>query len=162
MTEEDVIQFVGGLPSVHTVTASEANGAPEVSWGDTFFFYDPEGTEPADRRLPFATIVTKDYPGFDTASNLNRPGVFRVNIAVGRDAYRDLLGHPPAAHADHRAGYDYSTLDRLVPHPVYAAQGWVSILNPGEATAALTHHCSAAHTPAPLPGTAAGSVVNDG
>jgi hypothetical protein len=30
---------------------------------------------------------------------------------------------------------DYTALDRLIPHPAYAAQAWVSILNPGEATA---------------------------
>ena len=26
-------------------------------------------------------------------------------------------------------------LDRVIPHPVYAAQSWVSVLNPGEASA---------------------------
>jgi uncharacterized protein DUF6194 len=29
---------------------------------------------------------------------------------------------------------DYATLDRLVPHPVYAKQHWISILNPSEAS----------------------------
>jgi hypothetical protein len=29
---------------------------------------------------------------------------------------------------------DYTALDRLMPHPVYALQHWVSILNPTEAT----------------------------
>ena len=77
MTEEDVIRFISGLPGVEAVTASEANAAPEVSWGDTFFFYDPDGDIRTDRRFPFATILTKDYPGFDTASGLDRPGVFR-------------------------------------------------------------------------------------
>lgn len=28
-------------------------------------------------------------------------------------------------------------LDHLIPHPVYAAQGWVAILNPGERTGDL-------------------------
>jgi hypothetical protein len=134
MTEEEVIQFVRELPGVDTVTASEANGAPEATWGDTFFSYDPDGDTAADRKFPFATVVISDYPGFDTASDLNRPGVFRVNIAVGRDTYQELLGHPPAAHAQRQAGYDYATLDRLLPHPVYASQGWVSVVSPGEAT----------------------------
>ena len=40
------------------VTASSGNGVPEVSWGDSFFFYDPYQT--ADRRHRFATIVTRD------------------------------------------------------------------------------------------------------
>src|SRR5919201_1444819 len=81
MTEDDIIAFVTSLPGVVAVTAGEANGAPEVAWGDSFFFYDPDG-KPSARRMPFATIVTKDYDGFDTASNLNRPGVFRLNIGV--------------------------------------------------------------------------------
>ena len=116
------------------MVAGEDNGAPEVAWGDSFFFYDP-GDDPANRKMPFATIVTKDYPGFDTVSNLDRPGVYRLNIAVGRRRYQELFGHAPAAHADHSGDYDYAALDRVLPHPVYAVQGWASVLNPGEATA---------------------------
>ncbi|MBC6471112.1 erythromycin esterase [Actinomadura alba] len=137
MTQDDIIAFVIGLPGVVAVTASEASGAPEISWGDSFFFYDPDGDAATDRRMPFATIVTKDYDGFDTASNLNRPGVFRLNIAVGRTAFEELIGHPPRAHAARSARFDYTALDQLVPHPAYATQAWVAILNPGETTAAL-------------------------
>jgi Family of unknown function (DUF6194) len=133
LTEEDIIELAAGLPGVVTVTASEATGAPEVAWGDSFMFYDPDDDE-ADRQMPFATIVTKDYAGFDTASNLNRPNVFRLNIAVGRAAFQAVLGYPPAAHADHHADVDHAVADRVLPHPVYAVQGWVSIVNPGEAT----------------------------
>jgi hypothetical protein len=135
VTEEDIIQFVGALPGVVVVTAGADNGAPEVAWGDTFFFYDPDGDTPGDRRMPFATIVIHDYAGFDTASDLNRPGVFRLNIAVGRDLFEETLGYPPAAHAEHHADHDYTAADRVFPHPMYAAQGWVSIVNPGAATA---------------------------
>jgi Family of unknown function (DUF6194) len=135
MTQDDVIAFVTGLPNVSVVTASEANGAPQVSWGDSFFFYVPEGGQPG--RMPFATVVGKDYDGFDTASNLNRPGVFRVNIGVGRAAFEELIGYPPAAHADHASRFDYTAVDRLIPHPVYATHAWVAILNPGETTATL-------------------------
>lgn len=133
MTQDDVIDFVAGLPGVAVFTASEENGAPEAAWGDTFFFYDPDGDE-TNRRMPFATIVTKDYDGHDTASELNRPGVFRVNIAVGRTAFEELVGHPPTDPAD---GVDCTALDTLIPHPVYAPQAWVAILNPGETTAKL-------------------------
>jgi hypothetical protein len=67
LTESEIIEFVtGSLAGVDVVVASEANGAPEVSWGDTFFFYDPGGKVPAARRMPFATIVTKDYGGSTT------------------------------------------------------------------------------------------------
>lgn len=135
MTEEDVVEFVTGLPGVDLLTAGAANGAPEMAWGDHFFYYDPARELPADRRLPFATVVGRDYPGFDTASKLDRDGVFRVNVAVGREVFRELFGHPPAAHGEHHTEYDYAALDRFVPHPLYATQGWASVLNPGQGTA---------------------------
>ena len=62
---------------VKVVVASQENGAPEVSWGDTFFIHSED---PHD--FPIATIVTKDYGDFNRASHLNRPGVFRLNIWV--------------------------------------------------------------------------------
>ncbi len=135
MTAEEIIAFVSSLPGVATVTASEANGAPEAAWGDSFFYYDPEGDE-ANRRMPFATIVTQDYDGWDTASDLNRPGVFRLNIAVGRTAFEQLTGYPPDEHEARSVRPDYTALDRLIPHPASAAQAWVAILTPGPATAA--------------------------
>jgi predicted DNA-binding protein (MmcQ/YjbR family) len=135
VNENDVIEFVTGLPGVVAFTAAEDNGAPQAAWGDTFFHYDPDD-DPANRKMPFATIVVKDYEGFDTASDLNRPGVFRVNIAVGRAVFEELLGYPPAAHADHHEALDYRVPDRILPHPLYAAQSWICVLNPGEVTAA--------------------------
>jgi hypothetical protein len=131
--EHDVIEFVSGLPGVTVVTAGADNGAPEVAWGDSFFYYEPDG--PGNRKLPFATIVTNDYDGFDTASKLSRPGVFRLNIAVGRVRFEELLGYPPAGHREHHDSIDYSELDRVLPNPVYATQSWISILNPGRRTA---------------------------
>lgn len=128
MTADEIIELATGMPGAVAVTASEMTGAPEVAWGDTFFFHGE------DRRLPFATIVIKDYDGFDAASNLNRPGVFRLSIAVGRETFEELIGYPPAAHAAHQANVDYAALDRVLPHPVYAAQSWVCILNPGAAS----------------------------
>lgn len=134
VTEDEIIQFAAGLPGVEVLTASEATGAPEVAWGDSFFYYDPDQDIPADRRFPFATIVVTDYMGFDEASNLDRDGVFRLNISVGRQRFDELIGHPPAHHAEHEADFDYAASDKVIPHPLYAKQAWVSILNPGEQT----------------------------
>jgi hypothetical protein len=131
MSEEDLLAFGRTLPGVVVDTVGEGPSAPEIAWGDSFFYYDPDDDE-LNRLHPFATIVTKDYTGFDEASELDRPGVFRLNVAVGRTAFLDLLGYAPASHAEHAAGFDYAQLDVLLPHPIYATQGWVSILNPGE------------------------------
>ena len=136
MTETEIIAFLSSLDGVVAMTASAETGAPEAAWGDSFFFYDPEQSQ-ANQRFPFATLVVSDYPGFDTQSQLDRDGVLRLNVAVGRPTYERLVAHSPAAHAAHSADYDYAELDVLLPHPVYAGQGWVSIVNPGPSTAEL-------------------------
>jgi len=134
VTEDEIIRFAAGLPGVDVMTASAADGAPEVAWGDSFIFYDPDRDIPADRRFPFATIVTKDYGGFDEASNLNREGIFRLNVSVDRHKFTELIGYQPTEHADHAEDFDYTVIDTVIPHPAYARQAWVSILNPGERT----------------------------
>ena len=134
VTETEIIEYVSRLPGVVTLTASKENSAPEAAWGDTFFFYDPEGNRPENQRLPFATVVIHDYPGWDTESRLDRDGIFRVNIAIGRSEFERLLGHAPAQHSAHHDEFDYAVTDVLIPHPTYASQGWVSILSPSEQT----------------------------
>ena len=119
--------IAAALPGVVVVIASEENGAPEVSWGDSFFFFDPEGRGEPARKFPFATIVTKDYGDFDNASRLDRDGVFRLNIDVGPELFDSLF--PPGTTVD-----DFSRLDVLMPHPVYGAYHWVSVLNPSSTT----------------------------
>ena len=112
-TVPDLAAFLLALPGVTHLRADEAAGAPAVAHGDWYFYAGP------DDRMPFATIVVGDYPGFDETSRLDRPGVFRLNLHVGRD---EMPG--PA---------DPAELDRFLPHPVYAPQGWVAVLNPGAA-----------------------------
>lgn len=131
MTEEEIIAFVAGLPDVEVLTASAEGGAPEAAWGDTFF---SAAGVPAEKSFPFATIVVSDYDGFDSFSKLNRPGVFRLNISVGRRLFQELLGFGPEGFPAHAGEYDFTTADRLMPHPVYATQSWVSIVNPGRRT----------------------------
>ncbi|MFF5217942.1 DUF6194 family protein [Micromonospora sp. NPDC000442] len=113
------------LPGVEQVVASEENGSPEGAWGDRFFHVGP------DRRQPFATIVEHDVPGFDDASELDRPGVFRLNLDLGRTEFESLFGFPPKAFEDHRHEFDFARLDTLVPHPGYARYGFGSIVMPG-------------------------------
>ena len=87
--------------------------------------------------MPFATIVTKDYGDFDRASNLNRPGVFRLNIGVSKETYRSWFGpqpSPPGTAGVVDTGHDFTALDQIMPHPFYAPQSWVCVLNPSEAT----------------------------
>ncbi|HEX3491180.1 MAG TPA: DUF6194 family protein [Streptosporangiaceae bacterium] len=138
MTQDEIIQFAAALPGVAVETASQASGAPQVAWDDSFIFYDTPGQDtPPDRRFPFATIVIKDYPGFDEFSDLSRDGTFRLNINVGRARFEELLGYPPAQFADHQAAPDYRALDTVLPHPTYGQQAWISIVCPGPQTSDL-------------------------
>ena len=84
-----------------------------------FFSLDPEKHWPN-----YATIVTTD--DHDQASDLAREGTFRLNLGVDREAFERIAAADPDP--------DFMAFDRLFPHPVYAAQRWISIVNPSETT----------------------------
>ena len=89
--------------------------------GASFFSLD------ADKHWPnFATIVTTDEHDEGAPSRLSRPGTFRLNLGVGRATFERLVGAVDQP--------DYAAFDRILPHPVYARQRWISILNPSDAT----------------------------
>jgi hypothetical protein len=139
VNEEEVLAAARALEGVTVETADAASGAPEAAWGDSFVYDDPPGAdlEPPDRRWPFATLVVHDYAGFDESSQLDREGVFRVNINVGKRRFEELLGYPPSRHGQHRAEHDYAAFDSVLPHPEYGQQAWISVVNPGERTSEL-------------------------
>ena len=91
-----------------------------TAMGATFFSLN-------DQAWPnFATIVTTDEHDTGTPSDLARPGVFRLNIGVGKATFERLVGS--------MADPDYAALDTILPHPVYAKQRWLCILNPRRTT----------------------------
>ena len=120
---DEMVERVSAWEGVLTQRPGPGDGSPEISWGDVFFYVAPDGRVPSGQ--PFATIVTKDYPG-EPSAGLNRPGSFRVNIAARRH------GEPGAAQSG--AAADPSTPDLLMPHPAYAKLGWVAVVDPGERT----------------------------
>jgi hypothetical protein len=134
MTMDEIISFVANLDGVLTLASAPGDGSPEISWGDTFFYYAPDGTVPKTTQ-PFATIVTKNYPG-DDASRLDRPGAFRVNIAAGKDAFIRWTGRAPREPAT--TDVDPSTLDTVIAHPVYGTLGWLAVVNPDSRTGTTT------------------------
>ena len=74
----------------------------------------------------FATVVWTDEHDEGAPSNLAREGVYRVNVGVDRETFQRLVGG--------MTNPDYAAFDRFVPHPVYAKQRWISILNPSRET----------------------------
>jgi hypothetical protein len=113
-------------PDPEAITRTIRETWPETdiaeAMGATFFSLDPEKHWPN-----FATIVTTDEHDDGMPSRLSRPGAFRLNIGVGRATFERIAGASGTAP-------DYATFDRLFPHPVYAKQLWISILNPSDGT----------------------------
>ena len=121
-----VIQYI--METFAGVTHTEKDG-------DSFFIYDPARNLPPNHQIPFVTVITRD--DYDTASNLAREGVYRVNIGVKPKSYKALFGDPPPfpkAGGIINTGHDFTAFDTILPHPIYAAMGWVCVLNPSEAT----------------------------
>jgi hypothetical protein len=111
-------------PDPEAITREILERYPETvvaeAMGATFFSLD-------EKHWPnYATIVTTDEHDEGAPSDLARPAVFRLNIGVGRATFERLVGSIEAP--------DYAALDRLLPHPVYARQLWIAILNPSDAT----------------------------
>ena len=123
MDEAAITQYITStFEKIETITAS----------GSTFFYYHHDPSLPLDDRFPFITLVTSD-DAYDNFSNLDRPGVFRLNIGVSKETYRSLFGTQPApasAEEARASSYDFTALDQVMPHPVYGRQYWVSVLNP--------------------------------
>ena len=100
------------------------------SWGETSLFYNPE--EELPRGAYFCTI--KDHDGAnDKASALDREAVFRVSVGLPRELYEERFGplpERPGKGGVVDTGNDFTAIDILTPHPVYAWMGWVQILSP--------------------------------
>lgn len=129
MTQDEIRRYLAANGSVRIQVATREDGSPEMAWGDTFCF--AVGADGQTKKMPFVTIVTKDYAGFDEESRLDR-GLYRVNLDVGKAKFEALFGFAPRDLADRRGDFDFAAVDTLIPHPAYGANGWVSMVEPGE------------------------------
>lgn len=89
------------------------------SRGEQGVFYNPG--HKFKRGIYVLIVKEKDGPN-GRASRLDRPGVFRVNLGVGKDTFRRLFGLRPARPP--RGGVigmdvDFTARDALLPHPIY-------------------------------------------
>ncbi len=116
MDETSMLEYIStSLPRVETTTA----------YGYIFFFYRSE------RKFPFATMISSDQE-YDRYSNLDRPGVYRLNIGVSKRTFESLFG---TGELDLKS-YDFTALDVIMPHPEYAQYHFVCVLSPGDKTLA--------------------------
>ncbi len=87
--------------------------------GNSFFYYAPEHVIP-ERTFGFATVVTNDL--YDQFSDLDREGVYRLNMGVSKQTFDSVVGGIESP--------DFRALDRIMPHPIYGKQHWLSVLKP--------------------------------
>jgi len=114
MNQTEFETFVAGLENVQR----------EENFGYSFFFVGD------DHRLPFVTFANSDND-YDNVSNLNREGVFRINIGVSKETFVNLIG-------EYEPDVDYSALNVFLPHPDYAKQNFICILNPSNENVEIT------------------------
>ena len=123
------------------ITDTFASVGVVVDSDNRFFFYNPADSVPPDYYLfQFATLVTND--AYDQFSNLNRPSAYRLNIGISKETFRSLFGSSESASGGgdtdessaHRASYDYTAFDQLMPHPEYGRLHWVCIVSPSDDT----------------------------
>ncbi len=104
------------------------------NWGERGLFYNPHRTLP--KGVYLLTFKERDGAN-DSASNVNREGVFRLNLGISKETFREMFGsmpsRPPAGQ--HIAGpWDFQALDVITPHPVYGWMAWTAVLSPSVKT----------------------------
>ena len=104
------------------------------NWGEVGLFYNPDNI--LAKGVYLLTFKEKDGPN-DKASNTNRDGIFRINIGITKETFVKLFGERPARP---KAGqiinmpFDFTELNKIMPHPVYGWMSWIGVLNPDKET----------------------------
>lgn len=104
------------------------------------FFYNPYGSLP--KGIYLATIKESDGPN-DKASHLDRDGIYRLSLGVGKKQYQLLFGEIPKRPAKGdivELDFDFAITGIVMPHPIYAWLGWVCINNPNSENLDLVKH----------------------
>lgn len=101
---------------IENYTSSLHNVQQSAHFGYTFFFYG------SDHVLPFVTIAHSDNE-YDKVSNLNREGIFRVNIGISKVSFNNLFPNP-------KKEWNFTETNVFMPHPDYASQHFICVLNP--------------------------------
>ena len=125
MHPDEIVALLGTFPGTRLIEAH----------GDVFAIHDPDHDYEQRPRQGWATVVHSD--AHDTASALDRDGVFRLNIGLPKARHRALFPDGPE--------HDPTALDVLFPHPVYASYHWVSVINPDTTWPLVRELLDAAH-----------------
>ncbi len=125
ITAEQILQYC--LENLNGTVLTE-------SWGEKGIFYNPNGK--LKRGVYILTVKEKDGDN-DKGSNLDREGIFRVNLGVRKKTFTEMFGIVPVRPSKGEVvdmPYDFTEVDKILPHPVYAWMSWICVLNPSERT----------------------------
>jgi len=104
------------------------------NWGEWGIFYNPNNA--LKKGIYILTVKEKDGDN-DKASNINRDGIFGVNVGIRKNTFIKMFSYipkRPAAGCVVDMDYDFTELDKIMPSPVYAWMGWIRVLNPSKET----------------------------
>ena len=102
------------------------------SWGEKGIFYNPDGK--LKRGIYILTVKEKDGEN-DKSSDLNRDDIYRVNLGIHKETFTEMfsaLPKRPEKGGIVDMSYDFTVINQIIPHPVYAWMGWICILNPSK------------------------------
>jgi hypothetical protein len=102
------------------------------TYSERSLFYNPDSLLP--KGIYFATFKSQNGPN-DKASDLDRENVYRFNFGMSKNSYEKLFGVKPKRPLKGgvvNTGHDFTKLNTLTPHPIYAWLSWVAILNPNQ------------------------------
>jgi hypothetical protein len=104
------------------------------TWGERALFYNPGAALP--HGVYFVTLKLHDSAN-DAASRLDARGAYRLNLGLTPAGYAARFSARPPRPAKGgvvATGHDFTVLDTLTPHPIYAWMGWAAILSPSAAS----------------------------
>ncbi|MDE6585744.1 MAG: hypothetical protein K2K80_03590 [Clostridia bacterium] len=104
------------------------------SWGERGIFYNPQNK--LKRGVYILTVKEKDGEN-DGSSNLDRDGIYRVNLGVRKQTFLNAFKSVPARPAKGGVvdmAFDFTATDKILPHPVYGWMSWICCLNPSDET----------------------------
>lgn len=125
MTPDDILSYC--LSNLKDVVLIE-------SWGERGIFYNPNR---ALKRGVYVLTVKENDGDNDKGSMLNRDNAYRINVGLRKENFIKQFGYIPkrlAAGQIVKMNFDFTAMDVIMPHPIYAWMGWVCVLNPSDKT----------------------------
>jgi hypothetical protein len=104
------------------------------NWGETGLFYNPESR--LKKGIYLLTFKEKDGK-HDVSPNLKRKDIYRLNLGISKDTFLTLfefIPKRPNVGGVVEMNFDFSQIDTIMPHPIYAWMAWICVLNPTEKT----------------------------